>query len=61
MNEQIKELKELPLGVKVASVFLLAVYAAMCFMVPMVGLWVSVSIGTILAILRIIHWLNYGI
>jgi hypothetical protein len=58
MNERIKSL---PSGVKVAAVFLLAVYAAMCFMVPMVGLLVSVSIGTILAILRIMHYLDHGI
>lgn len=58
MNERIKSL---PSGVKVAALFLLAVYAAMCFMVPMVGLLVSVSIGTILAILRIMHYLDHGI
>jgi hypothetical protein len=61
MNERIKELKELPSGVKVAALFLLAVYVAMCFMVPIIGLGLGASIGTFLAILRIMHYLNHGI
>jgi hypothetical protein len=58
MNELIKSL---PSGVKVAAVFLLAVYALMCFMVPMVGIGLGVGIGTMLAIARIIHYLTYKI
>jgi hypothetical protein len=58
MNELIKSL---PSGVKIATVFLLAVYALMCFMVPMVGIGLGVGIGTMLAIARIIHYLTYKI
>ena len=57
MNEQIKSM---PWGVKVAAVFLLAVYVLMCFMAPIVGLALTVGIGTILSIARVIHYLNHG-
>jgi hypothetical protein len=55
----IEQIKSMPWGVKVAAVFLLAVYVAMCFIVPMVGLVLTVIIGTILSILRVVHYLNY--
>ena len=57
MKEQIKLI---PWGVKVASAFLLAVYVAMCIMVPMIGLGLGVGIGTILAIMRVAHYLHFG-
>jgi uncharacterized membrane protein YGL010W len=57
MNERIKDM---PWGVKVAAVFLLAVYVLMCFMAPIVGLALTVGIGTILSIARVIHYLNHG-
>jgi hypothetical protein len=53
-------IKSMPWGVWVALVFLLAVYVLMCFMAPMVGLGLGVGIGTILSILRVLHYLNYG-
>ena len=56
----IKEIKSMPWGVKVAAVFLLAVYVAMCVMVPMIGLGLGVGIGTILAAMRIFHYLHFG-
>jgi hypothetical protein len=56
----IKLIKSMPWGVKVASVFLLAVYVLMCMMAPMVGLGLGVGIGTILAILRVLHYLSHG-
>ncbi len=52
--------KDVPWGVYVAAVFLLAVYVLMCMMAPMVGLALTVGIGTILSILRVLHYLNYG-
>jgi hypothetical protein len=52
--------KDIPWGVMVAAVFLLAVYVLMCFMAPMVGLGLGVGIGTILSIVRVVHYLNYG-
>jgi hypothetical protein len=32
----------------------------MCFMAPIVGLALTVGIGTILSIARVIHYLNHG-
>jgi hypothetical protein len=55
-----KLIKDTPWGVWVAIVFLLAVWVTMCFMVPMIGLGLGVGIGTILAIARVVHYLNYG-
>ena len=52
--------KDVPWGVWVAAVFLLAVYVLMCFMAPIVGLALTVCIGTILAVIRIAHYLSYG-
>jgi hypothetical protein len=54
------QFKDVPWDVKVAAVFLLAVYVLMCLMAPMVGLGLGVGIGTILSILRVVHYLNYG-
>lgn len=55
-----KIIKDTPWGVWVAIVFLLAVYVLMCFMAPIVGFALTVGIGTILAIMRIAHYLSYG-
>jgi hypothetical protein len=60
MKQLIKNFKDMPWGVKVAIVFLLAVYVLMCFMAPMVGLGLTVGIGTILAIARVVHYLEHG-
>ena len=57
MNERIKDI---PWGVWVAAVFLLAVWVLMCFMAPMVGLALTVGIGTILSIGRVLHYLSHG-
>jgi hypothetical protein len=56
----IKQIKSMPWGVWVAAVFLLAVYGGMCFIVPMIGLGLFVGIGTILAIMRVAHYLQFG-
>lgn len=56
----IKEIKSMPWGVMVAAVFLLVVYGGMCFMAPMIGLGLFVGIGTILAIMRVAHYLRWG-
>ena len=55
-----EQFKSMPWGVKVAVVFLLAVYVAMTIMVPMVGLGLAVGIGTILSIMRVAHYFQYG-
>ena len=55
-----KLIKDTPWGVMVAIVFLLAVYVLMCFMAPIVAFGLTVGLGTILAIMRIAHYLNYG-
>jgi uncharacterized membrane protein YGL010W len=52
--------KDIPWGVKVAAVFLLAVWVLMCFMAPIVGLALTVGIGTILSIARVLHYLSHG-
>jgi hypothetical protein len=52
--------KDIPWGVKVAAVFLLAVYALMCIMVPWIGLGLGVGVGTILSILRVAHYFQFG-
>ena len=54
------QFKDVPWGVWVAAVFLLAVYVLMCLMAPMVGLALGVGVGSILSILRVIHYLQYG-
>ena len=54
------QFKDVPWGVWVAAVFLLAVYVLMCSMAPMVGFALTVGIGTILSIGRILHYLSYG-
>ena len=54
------QFKDVPWDVKVAAVFLLAVWVLMCFMAPMVGLALTVGGGTILSIARVIHYLIHG-
>lgn len=56
----IERIKSMPWGVMVAAVFLLVVYGGMCFIVPMIGLGLFVGIGTILAIMRVAHYLQWG-
>jgi hypothetical protein len=52
--------KDIPWGVWVAAVFLLAVYVLMWVMMPIVGSALTVGIGTILAIARVLHYLSHG-
>jgi hypothetical protein len=52
--------KDIPWDVKVAAVFLLAVYVLMCMMAPMVGFALTVGGGTILSIARVFHYLIHG-
>jgi hypothetical protein len=56
----IEHIKNMPWGVKVAAVFLLAVYVLMWVMMPIIGSALTVGIGTILSIARVIHYLNHG-
>jgi hypothetical protein len=55
-----KLIKDTPWGVIVAAVFLLAVWVLMCFMAPIVGLALTVGIGTIPSFVRILHYLSTG-
>jgi hypothetical protein len=55
-----EHIKSMPWDVKGAIVFLLAVYVLMCFMAPWVWLGLTVGIGTILSIARVIHYLSHG-
>ena len=57
MNERIKDI---PWGVWVAAVFLLAVWVLMWVMMPIVGSALTVGIGTILSIARVLHYLSHG-
>ena len=52
--------KDVPWGVKVAAVFLLAVWVLMWVMMPIVGSALTVGIGTILSIARVLHYLSHG-
>jgi hypothetical protein len=54
------QFKDVPWGVWVAAVFLLAVWVLMCFMAPIVGFALTVGIGTLLAIARVVHYLQCG-
>ena len=56
----IEHIKNMPWGVKVAVVFLLAVYMLMWMMMPIIGSALTVGIGTILSIARVVHYLNHG-
>jgi hypothetical protein len=52
--------KDVPWGVWVAAVFLLAVWVLMWVMMPIVGSALTVGIGTILSIARVLHYLSHG-
>jgi hypothetical protein len=52
--------KDVPWGVWVAAVFLLAVWVLMWVMMPIVGSALTVGIGTILSIARVLHYLSNG-
>jgi hypothetical protein len=52
--------KDIPWGVWVAAIFLLAVYVLMWVMMPIVGSALTVGIGTILSIARVLHYLSHG-
>jgi hypothetical protein len=52
--------KDVPWGVYVALVFLVLVWVMLCFVYPAVLFGLTVSIGTLLSILRVLHYLSYG-
>ena len=54
------QFKDIPWGVRAAAVFLLAVYVLMWVMMPIIGSALTVGIGTILSIARILHYLSHG-
>jgi hypothetical protein len=60
MKKLIELIKDTPWGVIVAIVFLLAMFVTLCFMVPWMALVLGAVIGTFLAILRVLHYLNWG-
>lgn len=53
-------MKNMPWDVKVALVFLLAMWVLMCFMAPIVGFALTIGGGTILSIARVAHYLIHG-
>ena len=52
-------IKDTPWGVTVAIVFLIAVCVKLCVMAPQVALFLGVIIGTLLSILRVLHYLSH--
>jgi hypothetical protein len=54
------QFKDVPWGVYVASVFLVLVYVMMCFVYPAVLFGLTVGIGTLLSITRVLHYLSNG-
>jgi hypothetical protein len=56
-----KELiKNAPWTVRVSALFLLIIFGLMCFMVPMVGVALFVTIGTMLSLIRVLAYLLNG-
>jgi hypothetical protein len=54
------QFKDVPWGVYVASIFLVLVWVMMCFVYPAVLFSLTFSIGTLLSILRVLHYLSHG-
>jgi hypothetical protein len=60
MKRLIELIKDTPWGVTVAVVFLITVYVTLCVMAPLAGLWVGAGVGTVLSILRVLHYFTWG-
>jgi hypothetical protein len=56
----IEKIKKIPLGVKIAMLFLLAMFVWLLIALPKVGIGVAVVIGVAAAISRIMGYLQSG-
>ena len=56
----IEKIKQLPLGVKIAILFLLAMFVWLLVALPKVGIGLAVFIGILAAISRIMGYLQSG-
>jgi hypothetical protein len=56
----IEKIKQTPLGVKIAILFLLAMFVWLCVALPKVGVGLAVFIGILAAISRIMGYLQSG-
>jgi hypothetical protein len=54
------QFKNVPWGVYVAAVFLVLVWIMMCFVYPALFFGLTVGIGTVLSIGRLLHYFSYG-
>jgi hypothetical protein len=54
------QFKNAPWGVYVAAVFLVLVWITMCFVYPALFFGLTVGIGTVLSIARLLHYFSYG-
>jgi len=52
--------KDVPWGVYVAAVFLVLVWVMLCFVYPALLFGLTVGIGTVLSLARVLHYLSYG-
>jgi hypothetical protein len=57
MNERIKNV---PWTVRISALFLLILFGLICFMVPILGLALVVTIGTILSLIAVLDYLFNG-
>ena len=56
----IEKIKQIPIGVKIAIVFLLAMFVWLLVALPKVGIGLAVFIGILAAISRIMGYLQSG-
>jgi hypothetical protein len=56
----IEKIKKIPFGVKIAILFLLAVFVWLCVALPWVGIGLAVFIGVLAAISRIMGYFQSG-
>ena len=56
----IEKLKKMPPGVKVAVLFLIACFVALCYMSPVVALALGLGAGVACSFIRISHYLENG-
>jgi Na+/melibiose symporter-like transporter len=54
------QFKDVPWDVYVAAVFLILMWATICFYSPVFGLTFTAVTGTLLSIARVLHYLSNG-
>jgi hypothetical protein len=60
IQETIEKIKKIPLGVKIAMLFLLAMFVWLCVALPWAGIGLAISIGVLAAISRIMGYFQSG-